>query len=213
MAGPAGAAHVDADRGAGGAERGALGEVVLQGPAVVTGGRGAVGVDHAPPGHRAAVGGHDLSDLTGAGADRQVRGDVAIGHDPAGRDGVHQVKDLAGEVVDGRGLAVETVEITGAFGVLGAFGGHLAAGRHRLPRRSRISWVAAAADSASEVSASRPNRTSWLELRGRTGAGGRAPWYFTVSLMLASTGRTPASRPARVRAAAAFTMPKPTWLL
>src|SRR6185312_4014168 len=59
FAGPAGAAHVDADWGAGGAERGAFGQVVPEGHAVVPGGGGAVGVDHSPPRHRAAVDGHD----------------------------------------------------------------------------------------------------------------------------------------------------------
>src|ERR1700756_791269 len=67
FAGPAGAAHVDADWGAGGAERGAFGQVVPEGHAVVPGGGGAVGVDHPPPCHRAAVGGHDAADLAGPG--------------------------------------------------------------------------------------------------------------------------------------------------
>src|SRR5579863_5058286 len=44
-AGPAGAAHVDPDGGACRAQRGAFGQVMLDGPAVVAGSGGAVGVD------------------------------------------------------------------------------------------------------------------------------------------------------------------------
>src|SRR5882724_7793158 len=57
---------------------------MLDGHAVVPGGGGAVGVDHPPPRHRTAVGGH---------------------HAP-GRDRVHHVEHAAGEVVDRRRAAV-----------------------------------------------------------------------------------------------------------
>src|SRR5580704_6703189 len=198
VAGPAGAAHVDADGGAGGAERGAFGQVVLEGHAVVPGGGGAVGVDHPPPCHRAAVGGHDAADLAGPEADAQVLGDVAVGHHPPGRDRVHHVEHAAGEVADRRRAGV----IPGP--------------RHRLARgserRSTASRVPAAAISTSEVSASIENKTSRPEPRGWTGAADCTPWYLTVALMLVAAGRTPASRPALVRAAAASTMPNPTWL-
>src|SRR5712672_1773209 len=104
-AGPAGAAQVDADRGAGGAERGAFGQVVPEGHAVVPGGGGAVGVDHPPPRHRAAVDGHHAADLAGPGPGAQVLGDVAVGHHPAGRDRVHHVEHAAGEFVNRRRAA------------------------------------------------------------------------------------------------------------
>src|SRR5439155_3535073 len=196
-AGPAGAAHVDADGGAGGAERGAFGQVVLEGHAVVSGGGGAVGVDHPPPRHRAAVDGHHPADLAGSGAGAEVLGDVAVGHHPAGRDRVDHVEHAAGEVVDRRRAAV----------VVAAGPRHRFA--RRRARRSTASRVPAAAISTSEVSASSENKTSWPEPRGWTGAGGSTPWYLTVALMLACTGRTPASRPALARAAAASTLPNP----
>ena len=48
-------------------------------------------------------------------------------------------------------------------------------------------------------------RVDWLKLS--------SPFdYQKQALMLVATGRTPASRPALVSAAAASTMPNPTWL-
>ena len=62
----AGAAHVDSDRRADRTQRGAFGQIVGQGPRIVAGSGGAVGVDHAPPGDAAAVQGHDPAHLARA---------------------------------------------------------------------------------------------------------------------------------------------------
>src|SRR5580693_748379 len=99
---PAGTALVPPDGPPGRAKRRPFGQVVLERHAVVTGRRGAVGVDHAPPRHRAAVDRHHPADLPGARSGTEVLGDVTVGHHPAGLDRVHHVERVAGEVVDRR---------------------------------------------------------------------------------------------------------------
>ena len=104
-AGPAGAAHVDADQAAigGPAQRGALVLVMGERGALVTGKQGAVCVHDAPPGHGAAPQGHDATHLARA-ALAEVLGDVSVGHDLTRRDGLDDVQDARGVVGYGRGL-------------------------------------------------------------------------------------------------------------
>ena len=73
-------------RGAGSLRRGSAQRRVL-----MSGQQRAVGVNHTPPGDRAATGGQDPADLAGTAA-AQVLGDVAVGHHVARRDRLDHVR-------------------------------------------------------------------------------------------------------------------------
>src|SRR5690348_1069636 len=99
VAGPAGLAHIHADYGAvaGAAQRGSLFQVAGQCLTLVAGQQRSVGVDHPPPGHGAAPLRHDPAYLTWA-AFAQVLGDIAVGHYPAGRNPLGDLKYPLGVV-------------------------------------------------------------------------------------------------------------------
>lgn len=76
----------------------ALGAVVLKRPGFVVDGRMPGCANDAPPGNIPAVVGHDGAH--GAGGPRTYRGgDVAVGHDPTGRDRLDHLDNARDEVV------------------------------------------------------------------------------------------------------------------
>jgi hypothetical protein len=56
-------------------------------------------MNHTPPGNASTEAGHHAADLAGAAAPDAL-GDIAVGHDPPRRDGVHHIEDRRGVVVD-----------------------------------------------------------------------------------------------------------------
>ena len=95
---PAGAAHVHPGRAGSWDERRTFRAVVLERPPLVAGWRCTVGADHSPPRHSAAPRRHHAADLPRPGAPEELR-DVAVRHHPPGRDALHEVQHVLGEVV------------------------------------------------------------------------------------------------------------------